>query len=143
MEEITVFGGKDENEPINQAQQGIEVAPCRAAALAEDHERVRLATMRDRQLLSEPMPSRTDRRAVLLYEATEGGAGVLARLAREREAPSSAKGASTASAKRSRSCDPCCFMAPTIPFGGDMLGRTGGDVLDPLHMVHRHEAFRG
>jgi hypothetical protein len=38
------------------------------------------------ELLSEPMPSRTDRRAVLLYEATEGGAGVLARVARERDA---------------------------------------------------------
>ena len=37
-------------------------------------------------LLSEPMPSRTDRRAILLYEATEGGAGVLARVARERDA---------------------------------------------------------
>lgn len=38
------------------------------------------------ELLSEPLPSRTDRRAVLLYEATEGGAGVLARAARERDA---------------------------------------------------------
>ena len=38
------------------------------------------------ELLSEPMPSRADRRAVLLYEATEGGAGVLARVARERDA---------------------------------------------------------
>ncbi len=38
------------------------------------------------ELLSEPMPNRTDRRSVLFYEATEGGAGVLARVARERQA---------------------------------------------------------
>ena len=38
------------------------------------------------ELLSEPMPSRFDRRAILIYEASEGGAGVLARLARERDA---------------------------------------------------------
>lgn len=35
------------------------------------------------ELLSEPMPRRSDRRAFLFYEATEGGAGVLARIARE------------------------------------------------------------
>lgn len=38
------------------------------------------------ELLSEPMPSRVDRRAILFYEASEGGAGVLARLARDSDA---------------------------------------------------------
>jgi len=38
------------------------------------------------EVLGEPLPSRTDRRALLIYEATEGGAGVLARLAREPDA---------------------------------------------------------
>lgn len=35
------------------------------------------------ELLAEPMPDRKDRQAVLIYEATEGGAGVLARVARD------------------------------------------------------------
>jgi hypothetical protein len=35
------------------------------------------------EVLGEPLPSRTDRRALLVYEATEGGAGVLARIPRE------------------------------------------------------------
>ncbi len=35
------------------------------------------------EVLAEPMPDREDRRAILIYEATEGGAGVLGRIVRE------------------------------------------------------------
>lgn len=38
------------------------------------------------EVLAEPMPARDTRRGFLLYEATEGGAGVLTRLAAERDA---------------------------------------------------------
>ena len=38
------------------------------------------------ELLSEPLPSRIDRRAILFYEAAEGGAGVLTRLTTDRDA---------------------------------------------------------
>lgn len=37
------------------------------------------------ELLGEPLPTRTDRRSLLIYEATEGGAGVLKRLMRGSE----------------------------------------------------------
>ena len=42
--------------------------------------------LEDGELLGEPLPSRDDRRAILAYEATEGGAGVLHRLIEETRA---------------------------------------------------------
>jgi hypothetical protein len=39
-----------------------------------------IAELEEGELLGEPLPKRDDRRAILLYEATEGGAGVLNRL---------------------------------------------------------------
>ena len=42
--------------------------------------------LEESELLAEPLPSRTTRRGVLFYEATEGGAGVLSRLVSEPDA---------------------------------------------------------
>ena len=39
-----------------------------------------VAELEEGELLGEPLPAREDRKAILLYEATEGGAGVLNRL---------------------------------------------------------------
>jgi len=42
-----------------------------------------LFQLEEGEILGEPLPSREDRRTILLYEATEGGAGVLSRIIRD------------------------------------------------------------
>ena len=41
--------------------------------------------LEESEIIAEPMPTRDDRKGVLFYEATEGGAGVLTRLVAEPE----------------------------------------------------------
>jgi len=69
-------------------------------AAPEDHSQVALATVQhallrgieivfqleEGEVLGEPLPARDNRRTILIYEATEGGAGVLARLVEDAEA---------------------------------------------------------
>jgi hypothetical protein len=67
---------------------GEELAPGSMAtlqyALARGVELV--FQLEEGETLSEPVPSRDNRRAILAFEATEGGAGVLGRLAGEKDA---------------------------------------------------------
>jgi hypothetical protein len=46
----------------------------------------RAPVLKSTSALTEPVPSRESRRAILAYEATEGGAGVLGRLTTEPQA---------------------------------------------------------
>jgi hypothetical protein len=58
---------------LNTAEMAIlQHALVRAIEISE--------SLEEGEMLGEPMPNRDDRRALLLYEATEGGAGVLSRL---------------------------------------------------------------
>ena len=63
-------------ESLDQAQMASLQAALKAALLIEFQ-------LEDRELAVEPLPSPSDRRSLLFYEASEGGAGVLRRLVDE------------------------------------------------------------
>lgn len=65
-----------------------ECAPCTLATLQHALKRGIEAVfqLEEAELLAEPLPSAGERQGVLFYEATEGGAGVLTRLANDPEA---------------------------------------------------------
>ncbi len=69
--------------PVNGALSSITQATVQHALLRGVEA---VFQLEDGEILAEPMPSRDARSGFLLYEATEGGAGVLTRLVSERDA---------------------------------------------------------